>query len=179
MRKTKFSVHSNVDTNIAGYDDHYLESFFLLPAAISDNCEMELFGACMLQPARTTIDGVSYMASCGHESRTATCFRVACTTDGARRPFCQRRPCSTVLRKFVALCTAHVLLETCCHMKAKLFILTIAFPGVREVLFHFELCNVLHTLAEHGIDYRSHALQSVVTITICLVIFNIRSVVVI
>ena len=27
------------------------------------------------------------------------------------------------------LCTAHVLLETCCHMKAKLLILTIAYPG--------------------------------------------------
>ena len=38
-----------------------------------------------------------------HESRTATCFRVACTTDLARRPFCQRRPHSTVLRKIVAL----------------------------------------------------------------------------
>ena len=27
------------------------------------------------------------------------------------------------------LCTAHALLETCCHMKAKLLILTIAYPG--------------------------------------------------
>ena len=45
------------------------------------------------------------------------------------------------------LCTAHALLETCCHMKAKLLILTIAYPGAWEVLFHVELCNVLHTLA--------------------------------
>ena len=28
MRKTKFSGHSNVDTGIADYDDHYLESLF-------------------------------------------------------------------------------------------------------------------------------------------------------
>ena len=28
MRKTKFSGHSNVDTDIADYDDHYLESLF-------------------------------------------------------------------------------------------------------------------------------------------------------
>ena len=29
MRKTKFSGHSNVDTDVADYDDHYLESLFL------------------------------------------------------------------------------------------------------------------------------------------------------
>ena len=46
-------------------------------------------------------------------------------------------------------------------MKAKLLILTIAYPGVWEVLFHFELCNVLHTLAEHGIDFKYHTLCSV------------------
>ena len=28
MRKTKISGHSNVDTDIADYDDHYLESLF-------------------------------------------------------------------------------------------------------------------------------------------------------
>ena len=28
MHKTKFSGHSNVDTDIADYDDHYLESLF-------------------------------------------------------------------------------------------------------------------------------------------------------
>ena len=28
MRKTKFSGHSNVGTDIADYDDHYLESLF-------------------------------------------------------------------------------------------------------------------------------------------------------
>ena len=49
-------------------------------------------------------------------------------------------------------------------MKAKLLILTIAYPDAWEVLFHVELCTVLHTLAEHGIDFVSHALQSVVTI---------------
>ena len=54
------------------------------------------------------------------------------------------------------LCTAHVLVETCCHMKAKLPILKIAYPGAWEVLFHVELCNVLHTLAEHGIEFIYH-----------------------
>ena len=39
-------------------------------------------------------------------------------------------------------CTAHALLETCCHMKAKLLILTIPYPSAWEVLFHVELCNV-------------------------------------
>ena len=28
MHETKFSGHSNVDTDIADYDDHYLESLF-------------------------------------------------------------------------------------------------------------------------------------------------------
>ena len=41
-------------------------------------------------------------------------------------------------------------------MKAKLLILTIAYPDAWEVLFHVELCNVLHTLAEHGIDFVYH-----------------------
>ena len=41
-------------------------------------------------------------------------------------------------------------------MKAKLLILTIAYPGAWEVLFDAELCNVLHTLAEHGIDFVYH-----------------------
>ena len=54
------------------------------------------------------------------------------------------------------LCTALALLETCCHMKAKLLILTIAYTGAWEVLFQVELCNVLHTLAEHGIDFVYH-----------------------
>ena len=54
------------------------------------------------------------------------------------------------------LYTVHALLETCCHTKAKLLILTIAYPGAWEVLFHVELCNVLHTLAEHGIDFVYH-----------------------
>ena len=41
-------------------------------------------------------------------------------------------------------------------MKAKLLILTIAYPGAWEAFFHVELCNVLHTLAEHGIDFIYH-----------------------
>ena len=100
MRKTKISGHSNVDTDIADYDDHYLESLFagrmksriiyLGPdemaskhkirgnlkigtkntrIAVPRELERQLPDGvdrcfCMLQPARTTIDGVSYMASC-------------------------------------------------------------------------------------------------------------------
>ena len=56
------------------------------------------------------------------------------------------------------LCTAHALLETCCRLRAKFLILTIAYPDAWEVLFHVELCNVLHTLAEHGIDFVYHTL---------------------
>ena len=41
-------------------------------------------------------------------------------------------------------------------MKATLLILTIAYPGAWEVLYHVELCNVLHTLAEDGIDFVYH-----------------------
>ena len=135
MHKTKFSGHSNVDTDIADCDDHYLESLFagrksgivyLGPDEMASKhkirvnlkidskntrigvpCELEgwvkstldrdnttlrwiLFEdrvaprrhrqlpdgvdrcVCMLQPARTTVDGVSYMASC----RTARQRRV-------------------------------------------------------------------------------------------------------
>ena len=128
MCKTKFSGHSNVDTDIADYDDHYLESLFagrmksgiiyLGPDEMASKHKIrvnlkigtkntrigvprELEGwmkttlyrdnttlrwilfedrvaarhqrqlpdgvdrfVCMLQPARTTVDGVSYMASC-------------------------------------------------------------------------------------------------------------------
>ena len=128
MRKSKFSGHSNVDTDIADYDDHYLESLFadrmksgiiyLGPDEMASKHKIrlnlkigtkntrigvprELEGwmkttlyrdnttlrwilfedrvaprhqrqlpdgvdrcVCMLQPARTTVDGVSYMASC-------------------------------------------------------------------------------------------------------------------
>ena len=113
MRKTKFSGHSNVDTDIADYDDHYLESLFAgrtksgiiylgpdemaskhkirvnlkigtkntrigVPRELEewmkttlyrDNTTLQLPNGvdrcvCMLQPARTTIDGVSNMASC-------------------------------------------------------------------------------------------------------------------
>ena len=166
----------------------------------------------MLQPARTTIDGVSYMASC----RTAM-------SRGQRRVFesharqmeqddryvsgvltaqsCENllhhvepnassdimivsdidllfKPLSIYIYIYIyivtshslppessaqssptpdsILCTAHALLETCCHMKAKFLILTIAYPGAWEVLFHIELCNVLHTIAEHGIDFVYH-----------------------
>ena len=280
MHKTKFSGHSNVDTDIADNDDHCLESLFagrtksgiiyLGPDEMASKHKIgvnlnigtkntrigvprELEGwmkttlyrdnttlrwilfedrvaprhhrqlpdgvdrcVCMLQPARTTIDGVSYMASC----RTAM-------SRGQRRVFesharqieqddlfvsgvLTAQSCEKMLHydvepnassdimivsdidlpskrssKYIVtshslqtessaqssptpdsiLCTAHALLETCCHMKAKLLILTIAYPFAWEVLFHVELCNVLHTLAEHGIDFCvSHALQSVVTI---------------
>ena len=126
MHKTKFSGHSNVDTDIADNDDHYLESFFagrtksgiinlgpdemaskhkirvnlkictkntrigvpregwMKTTLYSDNTTLRwiLFEdrvaprhhrqlpdgvdrcVCMLQPARTTVDGISYMASC-------------------------------------------------------------------------------------------------------------------
>ena len=128
MHKTKFSGHSNVDTDIADCDDHYLESLFagrtksgiiwlgpgemaskhkipvnlkigtkntrigvpreleewMKPRFIATNTTLRwiLFEdrvaprhqrqlpdgvdrcVCMLQPARTTVDGVSYMASC-------------------------------------------------------------------------------------------------------------------
>ena len=64
-------------------------------------------------------------------------------------------------------------------MKAKLLILTIAYPDACEVLFHVELCNVLHTLAEHGIDVYITRLAECLQNTICLVIFTIRGVVVI
>ena len=128
MRKTKISGHLNVDTDVADYDDHYLESLFVgrtksgliylgpdelaskhkirvspkigtkntrirVPRELEvwmnttlyrDNTTLRwtLFEdrvaprhqrqlpdgvdrrVCMLQPARTTTDGVSYMASC-------------------------------------------------------------------------------------------------------------------
>ena len=128
MHKTKFSAHSNVDTDIADCDDHYLESLlagrtksgtihlgpdemaskhkirvnlkigtkntrigvprelekWMKTTLYRDNTTLRwiLFEdrvaprhhrqlpdgvdrcVCMLQPARTTIDGVSYMASC-------------------------------------------------------------------------------------------------------------------
>ena len=128
MHKTKFSGHSNYDTDIADYDDHYLESLFagrtksgivyLGPDEMASKHKIrvnlkigtkntrigvprELEGwmkttlyrdnttlrwilfedrvaprhhrqlldgvdrcVCMLQPARTTVDGVSHMASC-------------------------------------------------------------------------------------------------------------------
>ena len=56
------------------------------------------------------------------------------------------------------LCIAHALLETCCRLKAKLLILTIAHPDVWEVLFHVELCNILQMLAEHGVDWIYHTM---------------------
>ena len=78
------------------------------------------------------------------------------------------------------LYTAHALLETCCHMKTELLILTNAYPDAWEVLFHVELCNVLHTLAAHGIDFVYHRrLAKCRHNTFCLVIFTIRNVVVI
>ena len=291
MRKTKISGHSNVDSDIADYDDHYLESLFsgrtksgiiyLEPDEMASEHKIlvnlkigpkntrigvprELEGwmkttlyrdnttlrwilfedrvaprhhrqlldgvdwcVCMLQLARTTVDGVSYMASC----RTAM-------SRGQRRVFesharqieqddrfvsgvLTAQSCENLLHygvepnaysdimivsdidlpskrssKYIVtshslqpessaqstptsdsiLCTAHALLETCCHMKAKLLILTIAYPGVWEVVFHVEQCNVLHTLAEHGIDilYITRLAECRHN-TICLLIFTIRS----
>ena len=128
MRETKISGHSNVDTDIADYDDHYLESLFAgrtksgiiylgpdemaskhknsresqigpkntrsgVPHELEVWMETTLYRdnttlrwilfedrvaprhhrqlpdgvdrcVCMLQPARTTVDGVSHMASC-------------------------------------------------------------------------------------------------------------------
>ena len=271
MRKTKFSGHSNVDTDIADYDDHYLESLFagrtksgiiyLGPGEMASkhqirvNLEIgtknrgigvprELEGwmkttlyrdnttlrwilfedrvaprhqrqlpdgvdlcVCMLQPARTTVDGVSYMASCrtamsrgqrrvfesharqieqddrfvsgilGAQSRdnllhcdvepnASSDFMIVSDIDLPSKPSSKYIVTSHSLQPESSaqssptpdsiLCTAHALLETCCHMKAKLLILTIAYPGAWEVLFHVELCNVLHTLAEHGIDFVFH-----------------------
>ena len=40
--------------------------------------------------------------------------------------------------------------------EAKLLILTIAHPDAWEVLFHVELCNVLHMLTKHGVDWIYH-----------------------
>ena len=271
MRKTKFSGHSNVDTDIADYDDHYLESLFagrtksgiiyLGPDEMASKHKIrvnlkigtkntrigvprELEGwmkttlyrdnttlrwilfedrvaprhqrqlpdgvdrcVCMLQPARTTVDGVSYMASCrtamsrgqrrvfeSHarqieqddrfvsgvltaqscenllhydvEPNASSDIMIVSDIDLPSKPSSKYIVTSHSLQPESSaqssptsdsiLCTAHALLETCCHMKAKLLILTIAYPGAWEVLFHVELCNVLHTLPEHGIDFVYH-----------------------
>ena len=162
---------------------------------------------CMLQPARTTVDGVSYMASCrtamsrgqrrvfeSHvrqieqddrfvngvltaqscenllhydvESNASSDIMIVSDIDLPSKPSSKYIITSHSLRPESSaqpsptpdsiLCTAHALLETCCHMKAKLLILTIAYPDAWEVLFHVELCNVLHTLAEHVIDFVYH-----------------------
>ena len=235
MHKTKFSRHSNVDTDIADYDDHYLESLFagrtksgiiyLGPDEMASTHKIrvnlkigtkntrigvprELEGwmkttlyrdhttllwilfedrvasrhhrqlpdgvdrcVCMLQPARTTIssrmrDRWSKMiflsaASSQHSlivsdidlfSKPSSKYIV---TSHGQQPetSAQFSPTPDSI-----LCTAHALLETCCCMKAKLLILTIAYPGAWEVLFHVALCNVLHMLAEHGIDVVYHTL---------------------
>ena len=161
---------------------------------------------CMRQPARTTIDGVSYMASCrtamsrgqrrvfeSHarqmeqddrfvsgvltaqscdnllhgdvEPNTSSDIMIVSDVELPSKPSSKYIVTSHSLQPASSaepsptsdsiLCTAHALLETCCHMKAKLLILTIAYPGAWEISFHVELCNVF---------YISHALQSVVTI---------------
>ena len=241
MHETKISGHSNVDTDIADFDDRYLESSFagrtksgiihLGPDEVASKHKIrvnlkigtrktriggprELEGwmkttlyrdnttlrwilfedrvaprhhrqfpdgvdrcVCMLQPARTTIDGVSYMASC----RTAM-SRGQCVFESHARQIEQddlfisgvltAQSCENLLHydvepnassdimivsdidlpskpssKYIVtshslqpesfaqssptpdsnLCTAHALLETCCHMKAKLLILTIGY----------------------------------------------------
>ena len=146
----------------------------------------------MLQPASTTVDGVSYMASCrtamsrGQRRVFESHARQIEQEDGFVSGVLTAQSCENLLHYDVEpnassdimivsdidlpskpsskiivtsrslqpessaqspptsdsiLCTAHALLETCCHMKAKLLI---------------ELCNVLHTLAEHGIDFVYH-----------------------
>ena len=158
---------------------------------------------CMLQPVRTTDDGVSYTASCrtamsrGQRRVSESHARRVEQDDRFVSGVLTAQSCENLLHydvepnassdimivldidlpskpssKYIVtshslqpessptsdsnLCTAHALLETCCHMKAKLLIFTIAYPGAWEVLFHVELCNVLHTLAEHGIDFVYH-----------------------
>ena len=246
MRTTKFSGHSNVDTDIADDDDHYLESLFagrtksgiiyLAPDEMAskhkirvnlkigtkntrsgvpregwmkatlyrDNTTLRwiLFEdrvaprhhrqlpdgvdrcVCMLQPARTTVDGVSYMASCrtamsrgqrrvfeSHarqmeqddcfvssvltaqscdmllrgdvETNTSSDIMIVSDVDLPSKPSSKYivtshslQPASSTQPSPTSdsiLCTAHALLETCCHMEAKLLILTIAYPGAWEV----------------------------------------------
>ena len=162
---------------------------------------------CMLQPTRTTVDGVSYLASCrtamsrgqrrvfeSHarqieqddrfvsgvltaqscenllhydvEPNASSDIMIVSDIDLPSKPSSKCIVTSHSLQPESSaqpsptsdgiLCTAHDLLETCCNMKAKLLILTITYPGAWEVLFHVELCNVLHTLAEHGIDFVYH-----------------------
>ena len=145
---------------------------------------------CMLQPARTTVDGVSYMASCrtamsrgqrrvfeSHapqieqddrfvsgvltaqscenllhydvEPHTSSDIMIVSDIDLPSKPSSKYIVTSHSLQPGSSsqssptpdgiLCTAHALLETCCHMKVKLLILTIAYPGAWEVLFHVEL----------------------------------------
>ena len=255
MRKTKFSGHSNVDTDVADYDDQYLESLFAgrtisgiiylgpdemaskykirvnlkdgtkntrigVPRELEEWMKTTLYldnttsrwilfedrvaprhqrqlpdgvdrCVCMLQPARTTVDGVSYMASCRtamsrgqrrvfesharqieQDDRFANGVLSAQSCDNLLH--CDDKsnaPCDIMIvsdiglpskpsSKYIItshslqpessarsspdgiLCTAHALLETCCHVKAKLLILTIAYPDAWEVLFHVDLCNV-------------------------------------
>ena len=262
MRKTKISVHPNVDTDVADNDDHYLESLFVgrtksgliylgpndlaskhkirvnlkmgtkntrigVPLELEgwikttlyrDNTTLRwtLFEdrvaprhqrhlpdgvdrcVCMLQPARTTTDGVSYMVSCrstlsrgqrrdfeSHarqieqtaqpcaillrgdaESNASSDIMIVSDVDLPSKPSSKYivtihslQPASSAQPSSTSdsiLCTAHALLEACCRLKAKLLILTIAHPDAWDVLFHVELCNVLHTQAEHGIDLIYH-----------------------
>ena len=140
---------------------------------------------CILQFARTTTDGVSYMASCrtavswgqrgdfeSHARQMEQDDRFVngvltaqlcdilvawsdimivsdvdlpskpsskyIVTSHSPQPASSTQPSST---SDSILCTAHALLEACCHLKAKLLILTIAHPDAWEVLFHVELCN--------------------------------------
>ena len=294
MHKTKISGHSNVDTDIADCDDHYLEFLFAgrtksgiiylgpdemasehkirvnlkidtkntrigVPRELEEWMKTTLYRdnttlrwiifedrvsprhhrqmpdgvdrcVCMLQPARTTIDGVSYMASCRNamsrgqrrvfesharqieqddrfvsgvltaqscenllhndvEPNASSDIMIVSDIELPSKPSSKKivtshslQPESSVQSSPTPdkiLCTAHALLETCCHMKAKLLILTIAYPGAWEVLFHVELCCVLHTLAEHRIDFVYHTPAGCRHNTICLVIFPIRNVVVI
>ena len=233
LRKTKFSGRSNIDTDIADYDDHYLESLFAgrtksgiiylgpdemaskykirvnlkigtkntrigVPRELEawmkttlyrDNTTLRwiLFEnrvaprhhrqlpdgvdqcVCMLQPARTTVDGVSYMASCrtamsrGQRRVFESHVRQIEQDDRFVNGVLTAQSCENLLHhdvepynssdimivsdvdlpskpssKYIIsshslqpgsssqpsptpdsiLCTAHALLETCCHMKA-------------------------------------------------------------
>ena len=162
---------------------------------------------CMLQPARTTTDGVSYMASCrtamiwGQRRDFESCVRRMEQDDRFANGVITAQPCDILLHgdtesnassdimivsdtdlpfkpssKYIVtnhslqpasptersstsdsiLCTAHALLEACCRLKAKLLILTIAHQDAWEDLFHVEFCNILHMLAEHGVDWIYH-----------------------
>ena len=149
----------------------------------------------MLKPARTTIDGVSYMASCrtgmsrGQRRVFESHARQMEQDDRSVSGVLTAQSCENLLHfdvepnassdimivsdidlpskpssKYIVtshslqpessgqptptsdsiLCTAHALLETCCHIKAKLLILTIAYPGAWRLCFMLS-CAMFYT----------------------------------